>query len=227
MPHAGCGIIGRHRTANSPMRLLLLSLAFVLAGGPAAAQTIYGFGARVGAAHSDLGLDFQGYGPRTGLLASAFAEFNLMNDVSVITELEFAQRGYTFRDRQTSSGEEGSAVTELNYLSVPILFRIRVDATPQVDAYMNVGPRIDILVGHNPAVIRFSNAEERPDPVGHAISANVTGGISGGVGLALRNVLPPELRFDLRYTQGLADLAPEFAQFIRQSSFDFAVAIVF
>lgn len=139
--------------------LLSAAVVFVLPFA-AHAQLFKGFGVKVGANSSNTSLTYtvvelQGLevdtGRRIGVNAAAFAEWINTPVFSIVTQVEYAERGFiqkiTITDEFGESLGIAEAASQLNYVSLPILLKLRL---PQASLapYIVFGPRFDWLVDH-------------------------------------------------------------------------------
>jgi hypothetical protein len=194
------------------MRPALAILVFsALLAPTAAAQTVHATGARSGLNVSAIDSRFEGYGMRTGVQVAAFLELTMTEDLTVVGELEYAQRGYTFTAERRNDAGQVIAFTEpttrLDYLSVPVVFRIRARVTDRLAIYALGGPRLDVLVGRRPGAFDLGTGEQE-DPLAAALST-LGGNIAAGAGAAIREVLGHEVRLETRFVFGMTNLVPD------------------
>ena len=100
---------------------------------------------------------------RTGWQAAVFAEWLELPVASVVTQVEYAQRG--FREQQIRTGEASpeplgtiELKTRLDYVSVPVLLKLRTAKTG-TGPYALLGPRFDFRVNREAVLY----AEGQPD----------------------------------------------------------------
>jgi hypothetical protein len=91
---------------------------------------------------------------RTGWQAALFAEWLKMSVVSIVTQVEYAQRGYA--EELPVTGENSpepvdvlNLKTRLDYVSVPILLKLQT-SNAGIKPYALAGPRFDFLVNRKP-----------------------------------------------------------------------------
>lgn len=150
---------------------------------------------------------------RGGLIIGLAANFVATESFSVLTELDWSQRGETFTD-EVADVDNGIRV---NYLSLPVLGKFSFGG-PAVKGYITVGPTFSYLTGGNVEIndqdfdIEFVESAADFDPdLAADIQVNdefvnrfeFGGAIGGGVQF---NTLAGDFLIDLRYTQGFTDL---------------------
>ncbi|MCL4510100.1 MAG: PorT family protein [Bacteroidetes bacterium] len=139
--------------------------------------------------------------PQPGFNVAAFAEWLNFPFFSVISQIEYDQRGtkleYFVRG---DSGPIAKASTNgrLDYLSLPILAKITILNGP-LSPYLIAGPRVDFIAGHN-------DVEIQPNmyPL-YSNFRNTMLGWSMGVGLQTGSLLPVTLLAELRYNVDFFD----------------------
>ncbi len=141
----------------NPLRFLIFFV--VLLPFSVQAQLIKGYGVKAGANSGKVTIsytqsDFQQYETerRTGVHAAFFLEWGKSSLISLITQMEYAQRG--FIEEQIITGKTSPeplgvarANTRLDYISLPIMIMLqypRLVAGP----YLIFGPKVDWLVHH-------------------------------------------------------------------------------
>jgi hypothetical protein len=210
-----------------PRTLAALLVALIVA--PSAhAQFLHSYGLRIGGNTSTLDADIIDFERRTGFQVAAFAELLPTPVFSVQAEVEYARRGFVSEQELRGADNEPlgvvRATTALDYLSVPVLARVRYPVGA-VTAYALAGPRLDFLVGRSPGRFEFSDGTEVEDEFGQNVEGTSLSG-SVGIGAAFGALLGREVRVETRYNFGLTDLLPEGdAVDLRHSGFDFSVGV--
>lgn len=190
------------------IRLILPPLLVAIASAsPAEAQRLDAFGLRAGANVSRIASPFTGYGDRAGFQASAFGQLRFSTDLSLIAELEYAQRGYTLsateRDEASNWIGEATATTTLHYLSVPTLVRVSTSGPAGLEPYAIGGPRIEFLVARDPGYLAFTQGEVVDELAGAFNNFNTS--IIMGLGVALRRAVGGQIFVEGRYSYGFID----------------------
>jgi opacity protein-like surface antigen len=141
------------------MKSLILSILIlvILLPSLAQAQIFKGYGFKAGAVRASQSFDYTmnlsiPIENRWGLDVGAFAELFQHPNFSLLTELHYIQKGYSLTVPVTSAlypegtGEYYTYNTRLDYLSVPVLAKVRY-AMDAVTPYIIAGPRFDFLLG--------------------------------------------------------------------------------
>ena len=207
---------------------ITLTLSLLVAV-PAKAQFLQGYGVRAGGNVLDITGYIIEFEQSLGFQIAAFAEFLTTPAFSFQVELEYARRRYGIEQVETSGSGEVlgivRAVTTLNYLSIPVLARLRYPGKPRVIPYALVGPRLDFLVERKPGVWEFSQGSFIDDTSEVFTDVGVSGIV--GLGFAFEHVIGQQLRFEGRYSFGLTDLIPELdAWTVRNNSLELSVVMV-
>jgi len=130
---------------------------------------------------------------RTGVSLGAEAEWQLGNVISLRTDFEYTERGWIMRE----SGGEAQEETELNYVSVPILFQFSVPAVI-TRPYVQIGPRIDFLTKINSDTF----GDETPDDW----KSMLVGGVIAA-GAQIQKFYPVVISGTARYNFDFGDLS--------------------
>ena len=161
---------------------------------------------------------------RAGYNVAVFAEWLNLPIVSVITQVEYAQRGMKFDVSNT--GPENPdiiirTVTEknrLDYLSIPVLVKLTLPSAI-VHPYLLAGPRIDCFLSYqsddnllNPFYDDFKKTEI---------------GASFGGGIELSTILPVGVLIEARYNLDLQDSYSSNNWKVRNNSFDIWLGVTF
>jgi hypothetical protein len=152
---------------------------------------------------------------RSGFNVGVFAEWLNVPFISVVSQVEYAQRGANAK----YAGPGGWWTTDglLQYLSVPIMARVTIPTGP-VSPYLLAGPRADFLLSYRELGIK---------PWGNATSlsfysnfkrANL--GASLGVGVETSSILPARLLAELRYNVDIFDSYNDGNLKSRNNAFD-------
>ncbi len=212
------------------MRSLVFAAVLFIASPVASAQLVEGYGVRAGVAFTGVSTGIQEFSGRTGFLVGAYGMFGLLPDVSLVTELEYARRGYEYAPFRQDSPEMRalSGTSYIDMVSVPVWVKIRTGVTRTLDAYVGGGPRADFIVNVNPAEVTTPDGEVVVDPLGPVIEADVSFGMMVIGGFTVRDLLPLETRVEIRFTQGISDLTPEFPHdSVQYRSVDLSLSFAF
>jgi len=170
---------------------------------------------------------------RTGFNAGVFVEFFDCSNFSMLTQLEFTQRGMIEENSVTdeNGNELASYRTEstLNYLSFPVSAKYSIPI-PQIIPYFIAGLRYDYLLDHEsiveiPGELQIGS-EKGPFTLKNTIYEDFTKNVFGaqfgfGVSLDLFSGFKPALEF--RYNIDLTNSLSEEGQSAKNNSFDISL----
>jgi Outer membrane protein beta-barrel domain len=193
--------------------LRFVSLAAVLLPLSVQAQLIKGYGAKAGANSSKATFsyfqsDFQYETERrTGVHAAFFLEWGKSSLISLITQVEYAQRGFVEEQMIISeiSPEPLGVVranTRLDYISLPLMIKLqypRLVAGP----YLVFGPKVDWLVHHVAGKFEFPRATFESSLYKVFADRAVSGTV--GLGFAADKLLHLPVLLEARYNFVLTD----------------------
>jgi Outer membrane protein beta-barrel domain len=158
---------------------------------------------------------------RTGIDVGLYAEWLNNPFLSIVTQLEYCQRGsgenYTYTNESTP--DIGTTVTlydRLDYLSVPVLAKFSMLSEP-IRPYALLGPRLDFLVG-----------EQTNQPGLKALYHNFREPVVGGtVGLGgeFNSGLPVVLSVEGRYNFDLTTSYSNQVLTVRNNAFDIWIGV--
>jgi hypothetical protein len=211
--------------AHTLTRCLLSAAVVFMLPLAAHAQLLKGFGVKVGANSSSTSFAFIApnekpvkldHGRRIGLNAAVFAEWLKAPAFSLVTQVEYARRGFVqvFDPSSALSIEPGAsraeAASRLDYVSLPLLFKARLQNSKPAP-YIVVGPRIDWLVGHEDYRWKSEGKDQGAAPPVTDSFEMRTWGATAGLGLspiALRGAaLLVEARYNLDFNDSIAEEA--------------------
>lgn len=191
-----------------------VSFAVVLLPLSVQAQLIKAYGVKVGANSGKVTIsyaqsDFQQYETerRIGVHAAFFLEWGKSSLISLITQVEYAQRGFV--EEQIITGQTSPeplgvvrANTRLDYISLPMMIKLqypRLVAGP----YLVFGPKADWLVHHAAGKFEFSIATIESSLYKVFADQALSGTV--GLGLAADKLLHLPLLVEARYNFVLTD----------------------
>ena len=159
---------------------------------------------------------------RFGLAAGVFLEWFDLPLLSVITQVEYAQRGMNqevnLTDTSGSVIGRGTIGNRLDYLSVPIMAKLRLDLGG-VSPYALAGVRFDYLLGYSSDLGAFN-------PVYDSFDKSIMGG-AAGAGIEIPDLLPVGLLAEVRYNFDLTDSYKTDLLKVSNNALDFWVGITF
>ena len=211
------------------MNKVLVTLLIVAMGTHVSnAQLLKSYGIKVAytSANQTYTSDFSGsyrYDHRSGFNAAAFGEWLNTPFVSVVTQVEYAQRGMrtSILDHTVGVPMPLNYVTidnRVDYLSMLPLLKLAVPLSV-LRPYILAGPRFDFLLGYKstPAKYGYGDAFENFKKSSY--------GASLGLGAELTNVLPVVVSIEGRYNADLVS-ASTYGN-IRNDAFDIWVGVGF
>ena len=219
-------------TSSSVVRFVALAALWFYA--PAQAQWLSTAGVKAGINSSNSAIEQTSIGyqfetqRRIGWQAAIFAEWLKLPVVSVVTQVEYARRG--FAEEQVRTGIESpeplgtfQLQTRLDYVSIPVLLKLQ-PSNSGVKPYALLGPRFDFLVNHETALyedgkldLEFSLAEAFND---RAVGATV------GLGVVAKALSLP-LLLEARYNFDFDDVADAELLTVKNNSVDLWLGIMF
>lgn len=160
---------------------------------------------------------------RVGFNVGAFAEWLDAPMFSILTQVEYAQRG--IGQVFVVTGPNGpdpigtkTLYSRLDYLSVPVLAKLTLHSG-LFSPYIMAGPRADFFLG-------YTSDENASNSVYDKFKKTSFGG-SAGVGVQITSILPVTLLAEGRYNFDFADSYQTDLLKIRNNAFDFWLGIAF
>ena len=158
---------------------------------------------------------------RVGFNVAAFAEWFDVPFFSLITQVEYAQKG-TGQDFVVTgpSGPNPVGVrtlySRLDYVSVPVLGKLRLPGGP-LSPYIVAGPRMDFFLGYKSDEGAFNSVYDK-------FKKTSLGG-SAGIGIQLDSILPISVLAEARYNFDFVDSYETNLLKVRNSTFDFWLGV--
>jgi len=186
------------------------------------AQNPRTWGFRIGGHSNELHfkLDWSALEVRHGMNIALFNQFKSSSPFSVQLELEYARKGYIWREMTRAN-------TSLDYLSIPVLCLVSSPQSASPSVFLLLGPRADFVIGRNPGewVEEYGTRQE------NTISQSLTDAglsISIGAGIQFKNAKNQGIRGEFRYSFGITDILPtEFTwnRPVTMRSFELSIAL--
>jgi hypothetical protein len=211
--------------------LRFVSFAALLLPLSVQAQLIKGYGAKIGMNSSNTTVSlvktaFDFTERRIGVNAALFLEWSRSSVISLVTQVEYAQRG--FNEKQLVTGEYGPepidfvrADTRLDYISLPILLKLQYPSLA-AGPYLLLGPRADFLIHREPGKFKISGDGFQiiwESGLPNAFDEQALGG-TAGLGLAADKLLHLPLLVEARYNFDFTDNSKSPAFRGKNNSFD-------
>lgn len=190
-------------------KFTIIAVTLLILFSKSESQLIRGYGIKVGMATTNQQWNYASYtsiivnsSPRQGIDAGIFAEWFDIPIISLLTEVHYIQKGADSKtnilvstsDDPNDPGHNYTFSSKVDYLSVPMLAKIRLDAiilTP----YILIGPRFDFYL------------KNRSDGIGVNLNNSKKIDIGGtlGFGFELSSILPINLGAEFRYNPNFKD----------------------
>ena len=203
--------------------LIILTLAFESASN---AQLLRSYGVKAALTSSDQKFDYRfATGPgstrRIGFNIAAYAEWFDVPFLSLVTQIEYAQRG-TGQDFVVTNQDPvplgvETVYSRLDYLSIPILGKLRFQSENFVP-YVVAGPRVDYLLGYQ--------SDEFHSALYDGFQKATIGG-SVGIGLQMDTMLPVGISAEVRYNFDLVDSYSTDLLKVRNNAYDIWLGVAF
>jgi hypothetical protein len=195
------------------------------------AQIVSHYGVKAAFTRSTLDIeefvDFSDW--RSGLNLAVYAEHDICDFLALDLQLEYTQKGYIMEQVETDEMgmriQDVSANTRLDYLSIPLLVKIKYPhekATP----FIAFGPRFDYLINTAKGEFEFTNNTMTDDFADYLKDSAIGASISGGVQIptARKCDVILEFRYNLDFTDS-ADAPLEYE--VKNKSWDIWLGIAF
>ena len=208
--------------------LLPAVLLFITQGN---AQLLKNFGVKLAFTSASQTYDYPnppwpGFGPdvsrRIGVNAAIYAEWLNVPFFSVVTQIEYAQRGMAQQIAITGDSPEiirmETRYNRLDYVSLPIFLKVSVP-TEVVSPYVLLGPRVDLLLSYRDEFV-----------IGRSIYADfkkMTWGGEAGVGLEFNKLLPGSVCLEFRYNVDFMNSYDTDVLKVRNNAYDIWLGVAF
>ena len=191
------------------------------------AQVLTRYGLKVALTSADQKYDLK-YVPqlqtrrRIGFNAAAFGEWFNIPHFTLLTQIEYSQRGvgqdFTVVGSDPQVLEIKTLYSRLNYLSVPILAKVMIPSK-SVTPFLLAGPRLDFLLGYQSDENAFNQVYDSFD--------KTLLGASFGVGVQTDAIIPVGVVLEIRYNVDFADSYSTDLLRVRNNAFDIWVGVAF
>jgi hypothetical protein len=154
---------------------------------------------------------------KSGVSAAIFAEWLNLSYFSLVTQIEYAQRGtrntFLWPNIEPAPLRYVTVDNRLDYLSALPLVKVAVPLTP-VRPYIFAGPRFDFLLGFKSTLGGYGY-----DDLYNSFKKS-TVGASLGLGVQLVDILPVQVTIEGRYNADLSSALPDSRTNFRNNAYD-------
>lgn len=167
---------------------------------------------------------------RSGFSVGLFFEVNTGNIVSLVTQLEYAQKGFIESQEEINERLEFiqtvKANTRLDYLSIPVFLKFKIPNL-KFEPYFIGGPRFDYLFNKKYGIFQFTNSTSM-SKLADYFKKTVFGATIGG-GIKLPELYQIQTSVEFRYNHDFTDLLSELenSAVIKNNSWDLSLGINF
>jgi hypothetical protein len=194
-------------------------------------QLIRDYGLKLGMASTNQNWD---YSPSTSIKANSssrqsidagiFVEWINVPLISILTEVHYIQKGADFKTNilvttiadPEGTGENYTFSSKVDYLSIPLLVKIRMD-NASFSPYIFAGPRFDLFLKDHSAGLGIILAESKKVDVGGTF----------GLGVELSSLLPIHVGAEIRYSPSFQDIYSVSYLKVKNRSLEFLLVISF
>ncbi len=156
---------------------------------------------------------------RSGFCAALFAEWSVQQSFSVLTQVEYDQRGMGLGpeldliDPGPSFYRPGDTYCRVDYLSVPVLAKFEIPFL-SINPYLLAGPRVDFFLGHG------AHPQDLNVDFVYNHFKKVTWGGSFGIGFRLPFASPVPLAIEARENLDFMNSYQDQYLKVRNNAFD-------
>jgi len=211
------------------MKRLLFLISMFLLNSIVSAQLVRGYGVKLGATianqnweyDNSLGVNFDPEN-RTGFNIGGFCEFLNFPLISLVTEINYVQKGMKEEivfTSESSPESQGTVLwdTRIDYLNLSILNKIRINYII-LNPYLIVGPKMDIELNQVRSKLNASVVEDEFNTIRF--------GLKLGIGTEI-NILPVTLLAEIIYDADFNELFENENLKVSSESFDIRVGVMF
>ncbi len=212
-------------------KLISIGLIVVFLASESNAQLLRGYGLKVAVTSASQTFSYSNppwpdFGPkvkrRTGINVAVFAEWFSLPIFSVLTQIEYAQRGmgeeYVVTLNDPTPVETKVEYRRVDYLSVPILAKVIIPAGVIVP-FFAAGPRVDVLLGYQENLPTVSSIYKD-------FKKTVFGG-SVAAGIGFGTLLPISFSVEFRYNTDFTNSYDTDLLKVRNNSYDVWLGVAF
>jgi opacity protein-like surface antigen len=192
------------------------------------AQSIIGYGIKGGFAVANQNFDYSSFGVdtksnRVGLSGSAFVELSGFKFISLLTEVNYIQKGMV--EKQIITGEDSPEPlgtleldNRVDYISIPILAKMTF-RNKFLSPFITIGPRFDFLLSYKSENSFFDTIYEKFGAL------DIGGDFGAGTEYQISN--PFVLLLELRYSHSYSDAYKTKLLSVKNNSYQFLFGLKF
>lgn len=212
------------------LNLPMLVIMAILVVNEAHPQLIKSYGLKAGITSADQTFDWSSIPDpsterRVGFCLAAYAEWLNLPAFSVVTQLEYNQRGVGEKLYVLRFGPSGSRITDtqvfysrLDYLSIPILAKTEIPLG-NVRPFIAIGPRLDFLLGYQTTESKLLYNTFYDDFRGLVLGGSVS------IGIVMEGLFPFAITFEGRYNHDFSYSQSNQLIKIKNNAFDFWLGV--
>jgi hypothetical protein len=207
---------------------LLLCVLVLMCTNESPSQLIKGYGIKLGMTSADQKFNYTFISGietkrRLGFISGVYVEWLDIPVISVITEVDYTQRGmgqglYVTSEAGPERIGTKTFYSRLDYLSIPVLAKATLPGTI-ISPYIFAGPRFDFLLGYKSDENTFNDLYGK-------FKKNIFGG-TVGLGAETGSLLPVTLTVDFRYNIDFTKSFKNSDLEVTNNAFDFMVGVRF
>jgi hypothetical protein len=207
---------------------VLLCFLVLVCTNESPSQLIKGYGIKLGLTSADQKFNYAMVPDlktkrRLGFVSGVYVEWLDIPFVSVITEIDYTQRGMgqgVYVTSEAGSEQIGTKIfySRLDYFSIPVLVKATLPGTI-ISPYVVAGPRFDFFVGYKSDENAFNILYDK-------FKKNISGG-TVGLGAETGSLLPVTLTADVRYNFDFTNSFKSEYLEVTNNAFDFLLGVRF
>jgi hypothetical protein len=208
------------------LRFLIALFVISVAVQTCHAQILRSFGLKAAytSANQSINSSSEGLDRRPGVCAALFAEWLNNPRLSVVTQVEYSQRGtrntFLWPNNEPAPLRYVTVDNRLDYLSLLPLLKVTIPL-PVVRPYLFGGPRFDFLLGFKSTLGWYGYDDFYNSFKKSAYGASV------GLGVELASILPVVLIIEGRYNADLANAYSSPSSNVRNNAYDIWLGVAF
>jgi len=208
--------------------LLIIIIPFITKS-----QIIDEYGIKIGYVHSKISPKVDAFNTsyRSGFNVGIFAEKKICKFVKSKIGFEYSGKGYRLKSVETD--ETGNVIknvwanTRLDYLSIPLLFKI-VKEDIKYKPFIQLGPRLDYIFNFKKGTYNYTKHKVKDDLPEHINIYSVNLGYDFSIGFYLPIFNQEEIIIEARYSRDFSKVPSDYNTFFGENiSYYFCVGYTF